>query len=236
MSPNRVDADAVRVAAVTRLGTRGRDPLWGPFRVMTLFVTALLGSLLLCGVTAPAAHAHAALVDSSPAPGTTDRPVHEVRLRFAEPLTAGLGQVAVTGPEGSVTDGDPVVTGSEIVVPLRPLTVAGTYSVAYRVVAGDGHAEVGGLDVVVSDVSAAAAAKQAATTTTSSSGSEGAGPASRGSRSGAPEQSVPVGSGVPVAARGIDLAVVGGAAAAVLLLLGLHLVLRRGVTVSGRTS
>jgi len=210
--------------------------LTGLLRAVVTLVTTLFAALVLVGTSSTAAHAHAELIGSSPAPGSTDRPVDEVRLSFGEPLAEGLSQVAVTGPEGSVTDGDPAIVGNDVVVPLRPLTEVGTYTVAYRVVAADGHAEVGGLDVVVTPASAAAAAKQAARATSPSSGPEGAGSAERGSRTEAPEQPLPVSSGASVAQGGLDLAVTGGGVAALVLLLGLHVLLRRGAAPAGRTS
>ena len=212
------------------------SPMEGLLRVLVATATVLIATVLLLGTGAPAAHAHAELVDTWPAAGPTDRPVHEVRLRFGEALAEGLAQVAVTGPEGSATSGDPVVAGSQVVVPLRPLTKAGTYSVAYRVVAADGHAEVGEYDLTVSPASAAAAAKQTAGVNGPSTGPEGAGSASRGSRTGAPEQLLPAGSDAPVASGGLDLVLTGGGVAALVLLLGLHLVLRRNAAATGRTS
>jgi methionine-rich copper-binding protein CopC len=208
----------------------------GALRALVATVTVLVATLLLLGAGAPAAHAHAQLVRTWPAAGETDRPVHEVRLRFGEALADGLAQIAVTGPAGSATSGDPVVAGADVVVPLRPLTEAGGYTVAYRVVAADGHAEVGQFGITVSPTSAAAAAKQAADVDGPSTGPEGAGSASRGPRSGAPEQLLPAGSGAPVAQGGLDLAVTGGGVAALVLLLGLHLVLRRNAAQAGRTS
>jgi copper resistance protein C len=213
-----------------------QSPLAGALRAFVATVTVLVASVLLLGAGAPAAHAHAELVRTWPAPCATDRPVHEVRLRFGEALAEGLAQVAVTGPSGSATSGDPVIAGADVVVPLRPLTDAGSYSVAYRVVAADGHAEVGQFDVTVSPASAAAAEKQAADGNVPSSGPEGAGSDSRGPRSGAPEQLLPASSGAPDAQGGLDLMVTGGGVAALVLLLGLHLVLRRNAVPAGRTS
>jgi methionine-rich copper-binding protein CopC len=224
------------VDSVKALVTTATSPLEGLLRVLVATATVLVATLLVLGAGAPAAHAHAELVRTWPAPGATDRPVQEVRLRFGEALAEGLAQVAVTGPEGSATAGAPVVEGSDVVVPLRPLTKAGTYSVAYRVVAADGHAEVGAYDLTVSAASAAAAAKRAAgADAPSTTGTEGAGSASRGSRTGAPEQLLPAGSGAPVASGGLDLALTGGGVAALVLLLGLHLLLRRNAAPAGRT-
>ena len=215
--------------------TTATSPFEGALRVLVATATVLVATLLLLGSGAPAAHAHAQLVRTWPAAGATDKPVQEVRLRFAEALTEGLAQVAVTGPEGSATAGAPVVEGFDVVVPLRPLTKAGTYSVAYRVVAADGHAEVGEYGVTVSPASAAAAAKQAAGVEGPSTGPEGTGSASRGSQAGAPEQLLPAGSGAPVASGGLDLALTGGGVAALVVLLGLHLLLRRNAAPAGGT-
>jgi copper resistance protein C len=212
------------------------SPITTALRALVATATVLLVTLLLLGSGTPAAHAHAELVRSWPAAGATDQPVHEVQLRFGEALAEGLAQVAVTGSGGSVTSGDPVVSGSDVVVPLKALTHAGTYAVAYRVVASDGHAEVGTFGITVSPTSAAAAERQAAAADTPSSGPEGAGPASRGSRSGAPEQLLPAGSGAPAAPGGLDLMVTAGGVAALGLLLGLHLLLRRNAVPAGRTS
>ncbi len=226
-----------------------RTPLRGPLRLLVAAATTLLATLLLLGAAATAASAHTELVRTSPAAGSTDRPVQEVRLAFNESLTPGLAQVAVTGPTGAASTGEPVVAGSEVVVPVRGLTDAGSYRVAYRVVAADGHPVVGEFAFAVSPRSAAAAARQAADSRTPSSGPEGAGSASRGPRSGAPEQLLPAGTGAPVApgdpqvasgdtqvaSGGLDLALAGGGVAALVLLLGLHLVLRRNPARAGET-
>ena len=218
------------------LVTTVTSPVEGMLRVLVATATVLVATVLLLGSGAPAAHAHAELVGTWPSAGPTDRPVHEVRLRFGEALAEGLAQVAVTGPAGSATSGAPVVTGSDVVVPVKPLTKAGTYSVAYRVVAADGHAEVGQYDVMVSSASAAAASKQAAGGNGPSTGQEGAGSASREPQTGAPEQLLPAGSGAPVASGGLDLALTGGGVLALVVLLGLHVLLRRNAAPAGRTS
>jgi methionine-rich copper-binding protein CopC len=228
-------------------------PHRGLLRLLGAALTTLVATLLLLAAGAPAAHAHTELVRTSPAAGSTDRPVSEVRLTFNESLTPGLAQVVVTGPDGAADTGKPVVTGTDVVVAVQGLTDAGTYQVAYRVVAADGHPVVGEFAVAVSTKSAAAAARQAADARAPSSGPEGAGSAARGSRSGAPEQLLPAGSGASVvpdgpsatsggrsatsSASGVsDLAAVaGGGVAALVLLLGLHLVLRRSPAPAGDT-
>ncbi len=203
-----------------------RTPLEGALRVLVAAAATLVATVLLLGAWTPAAHAHTDLVETRPAAGVTDRPLDAVRLTFNEPLAEGLAQVAVTGPRGSVSTGAPVVTGSEVTVALRAPADAATYRIAYRVVAADGHPVVGEFTVTVSRASAAAAAPPSTRDKNPSSGPEVAGSATRGPRSGAPEQLLPAGSGAPVATGGLNLAVTGGAAALVGLL-GLHLLLRR---------
>ena len=109
-------------------------------------------ALLVAGLTfaapialAPAASAHDAFVGSTPKAGSTlTTAPTSVTVSFEEPpLAAGLA-VAVTAPDTTlVTSGDPVLTGTDVVSPLAPLTQAGVYTVAWRVVADDGHPVTG---------------------------------------------------------------------------------------------
>ena len=111
-----------------------------------------MAALLVAGVAlatpialAPAASAHDAFVGSTPKAGSTlTTAPTSVTVSFEEPpLAAGLA-VAVTAPDTTlVTFGDPVLTGTDVVSPLVPLTQAGVYTVAWRVVADDGHPVTG---------------------------------------------------------------------------------------------
>ena len=111
-----------------------------------------MAALLVAGVAlatpialAPAASAHDAFVGSTPKAGSTlTTAPTSVTVSFEEPpLAAGLA-VAVTAPDTTlVTSGDPVLTGTDVVSPLAPLTQAGVYTVAWRVVADDGHPVTG---------------------------------------------------------------------------------------------
>jgi len=102
---------------------------------------ALAAALAVSVLAAPAASAHDAFVGSTPAAGSTvTTPPTAVRVSFEEPpLATGLG-VAVTGPDGtSVVSGKPTLAGSVVVQALVPLTAGGVYTVAWRIVADDGH-------------------------------------------------------------------------------------------------
>jgi methionine-rich copper-binding protein CopC len=96
-------------------------------------------------LVAPYASAHDELAGSTPAADAilTTAPT-SVTLSFEEaPLSAGLA-VAVTGPQGGrVTAGSPAVSGTDVVTPLAPLSANGDYTVAWRVVAADGHPVTG---------------------------------------------------------------------------------------------
>ena len=112
----------------------GRRPL------VTLL--AFLG-LLLAGQVAVAAtaSAHTELVSTAPADGAqVASSPSEVTLTFSRPVGPDLAQVQVSGPQGDPWQaGDPQVDGATVTQPLTPLDDAGTYAVAWRVVASDGH-------------------------------------------------------------------------------------------------
>ena len=87
------------------------------------------------------AGAHATLFGSDPADGTslTSGPP-QVSATFNEPMQPTFAAMTVVGPDGNMwSDGDPVVEGAVISVPVRPLGPAGTYTVNYRATSADGH-------------------------------------------------------------------------------------------------
>jgi len=121
-------------------------------RATRLRPVARAGALLVAGCAlvvpiglAPAASAHDAFTGSTPKSGSTlTTAPTSVTVSFEEPpLAAGLA-VAVTAPDKTlVSSGDPVLTGSDVTVALSPLTASGAYTVAWRVVADDGHPVTG---------------------------------------------------------------------------------------------
>lgn len=112
-------------------------------------VVALLAGLILAmlaGVAlAPTASAHSAVVSSDPAAGAqVDKGPAQVSITFNEALQQSYPVMTVVGPDGNFWhDGDPTVQGPTIMVKLRELGPAGTYSINYRVTSADGH-PVGG--------------------------------------------------------------------------------------------
>ena len=104
--------------------------------------------LLVLGVlAAPPAAAHSDLRSASPAAGSTlSTPPRSVNLEFNEPVRDGFSRVAVTGAQGEVVSaGAATVSGRRVEQAVR-VRVAGSYTVAYRVVSADGHVVQGRLD------------------------------------------------------------------------------------------
>lgn len=119
-------------------------PLSPALRLPTGRLLATLGAVLLgvltgaAGVAAPAS-AHTSLRSSSPADGATlTTPPGEVRLEFDERLASSPLAVAVTLAGTRVESGPARADGAAVVTPVT-LPGPGAYTVAYRVVAGDGH-------------------------------------------------------------------------------------------------
>lgn len=103
-------------------------------------LAALLMSTLLLG-TGSAAFAHDTLTDSSPAEGETlTEPPTQVELTFsAEVLEMGAAAV-VTDADGTTwEDGEPVVDGTGVTVPLKEGMTNGSYEISWRVTSSDGH-------------------------------------------------------------------------------------------------
>jgi hypothetical protein len=127
-------------------------------------VAALLSTVLvalLAVVTAAPAFAHTRLVSSTPVAGTPAEAPAEVVLVFSDPVQPGLSAVSVTGSDGEEhVAGSPAAggDGATVTQPLRAPLEAGTYRVAYRVLAADGHPVTGTFDVVATAAPTAAPA------------------------------------------------------------------------------
>ena len=99
------------------------------------------------GLTVPA-DAHHALIASDPADGAiVNDPPTSVSLTFDQPVQDSdvlQTMVVVTGPEDQqYQDGTPTTNGDVVTAAVAPLTVAGQYAVAYRVISAQGA--VGGI-------------------------------------------------------------------------------------------
>lgn len=111
--------------------------------MIRLWVAGLL--LLLLAAPAAPASAHAGLLVSNPTPGEVVRsPLTELRLVFDGQLLGGSVEVSVTDPRGRAVDvGTPVVSGTEVLVPVGAFRRPGDHVLGWRVVGGDDHPETG---------------------------------------------------------------------------------------------
>jgi len=94
----------------------------------------------LATLFASPAQAHSDIVSSSPnADSTITTAPDEITLTFADAIRGQFSTVVVTGPDGvAYGDGKPRAIDRTLHQPVKTLT-AGEYTVAWRVVSGDGH-------------------------------------------------------------------------------------------------
>jgi hypothetical protein len=104
-------------------------------------VLVLAVVLLACLGPAGPAFAHATLIGSNPAEGAVLQTAPStVTLTFDDTLAEFEPTVVVTGPDGNRYQSGPAsIDGAELSSAVAPLTVAGPYTIAYRVVSHDGH-------------------------------------------------------------------------------------------------
>jgi methionine-rich copper-binding protein CopC len=106
-------------------------------RTLAVLVAVAVG--LLAG--AGAAQAHATLVSTDPADGSTVAVVPtQVTLTFDEPVRSLGTQVVVLAPDGrTVSSGDAVLADTSVSEALTSGLPAGAYTVEWRVTSADGH-------------------------------------------------------------------------------------------------
>jgi copper resistance protein C len=117
---------------------------------LLIAVVAAALSAVLGALTAGPAWAHTRLVSSVPAAGQPAVAPDEVVLVFSDPVQAGLSALSVRGPDGEEqVDGSPTAGADEVSVSqaLRAPLPPGTWTVAYRVLAADGHPVTGSFEV-----------------------------------------------------------------------------------------
>ena len=109
-------------------------------RVLARFGLVLAGSLLLAGVTALPAGAHADLISTDPADGSSlTAPPAAVTLTFSEALVPETVNVALSNDMGPMQGIVPATSGATVTIPWPAEVGDGDYTVAYRVVSEDGH-------------------------------------------------------------------------------------------------
>lgn len=122
-------------------------------------LAAFVVTALLSVVGAPAASAHAELLTSTPADGTSlTAPPAEVDLTFSEDLLPETVSVSVV-PEGAspAALGTVAVDGSTVTVPWPASITAGAVAVNFRVVSQDGHPVTGSVRFTIEPAADAAA-------------------------------------------------------------------------------
>jgi hypothetical protein len=130
----------------------------GVRRVLVPLGSALLAAVLGTLLAAAPAAAHTRLVSSTPAAGATAEAPDEVVLVFSDPVQPGLSAVSVTGEGGEHAAGTPSARGdgTSVSQALRAPLAPGTYRVAYRVLASDGHPITGELEITAAAATAPA--------------------------------------------------------------------------------
>ena len=113
-------------------------------QALRIGLVALLTAVAAVGFAGQAA-AHDVLLSSDPADGSTLQAAPTtVTLTFDQPVQDFEPVVTVTGPDGqSYQSGSPTVDSTVVTNAIGPLTAAGEYVIAYRVVSADGHPVVG---------------------------------------------------------------------------------------------
>jgi methionine-rich copper-binding protein CopC len=101
-------------------------------RAVVAGLLALSGAVLTIGVTASPAAA-LAVESASPAPGSSGNAPSEVRMRFDDLVFITDFDLSVTGPNGDVKDGIPVVFGRDVTQQLDDDLRPGRYTVSWRV-------------------------------------------------------------------------------------------------------
>jgi methionine-rich copper-binding protein CopC len=116
-------------------------------------VAAILGLVLLSGVT-PAA-AHDVLISSSPANGASVPAPGMVSFTFNDVVLNNFAALVVTGPDGKqYQDGTPRVIDTSVSVKVKELPVTGAYTASYRIVSADGHPVSGDIKFTVTTTKA----------------------------------------------------------------------------------
>lgn len=136
--------------------------------MLTITVTAVLAGV----ISAAPASAHTALQSASPADGATVKPPTQVVLTYTDPVQ--FTQVVVTDAAGrQYQSGKPVNVDNTVTENLSTTPPNGRYTVAWRVVAPDGHPVEGTYKFTVTGSGATAPAAAPAATSRSADTASG---------------------------------------------------------------
>lgn len=128
------------------------------FRLFPLLALAMLGALLLAGLTALPAAAHASLTSATPEDGAElDEVPDAVVLTFNENITDLGTDIVISGPDGEeAAGGETEIDGPEVTRQLGDGLTAGEYTVTWRAVSADGHPIDGELTFTLTESAVAA--------------------------------------------------------------------------------
>ena len=114
-------------------------------RAARLAFAAIVGIIWACGVPT-AAGAHAIILESSPAAGSTGPAPTRLVLRFNSRLEKSLCSVQLVGPGQrsiALLRLEPDVPADTLAYPLPPRLPPGAYQARWKVLAADGHVTEG---------------------------------------------------------------------------------------------
>ena len=128
-------------------------------RLVPLLALVTFGALLLAGLTALPAAAHAQLLSATPEDGTElDEAPDAVVLTFNENITDLGTDIVISGPDGEdAGGGETEIDGAEVSRQLGDQLAAGEYSVTWRAVSADGHPIDGELTFTLTEAAATGA-------------------------------------------------------------------------------
>lgn len=199
-------------------------------RVITVFAAVLTFAALL--LVAGPASAHDQLLSSDPKDGATlDEHPASISLTFsAAPLDTGI-EVVLVGPDGVTAQGEDIQVDDKVVTArLADDLPAGRYDVAWHVVSSDGHPIDGELSYEV-EAAAEPTASPSDEATEEAEPTETAAPASEAAAE--PTEPSELAGGATGAGTS-GLAVTGGIVAAVLVVLGVVVMMRRKILENDR--
>ena len=120
-------------------------------RTRRLAVAAILGIIWACSLPLPAAQAHAIILESAPAQGSSGPAPHRLVMRFNSRLERALCSLQLVGPHQrsiALLRPEPDAPPDTLTYPLPPLA-AGAYQVRWKVMAADGHVTEGAVAFTV---------------------------------------------------------------------------------------
>ncbi len=120
-------------------------------RAARLALAAILGIIWTCGVPS-AAHAHAIILESTPASGSTGPAPKRLVLRFNSRLEKSLCSVQLVGPRQrsiALMHLEPDSPPDTLAYPLPPALPPGDYQARWKVMAADGHVTEGAVPFTV---------------------------------------------------------------------------------------